>query len=103
MTICVVACRYDPMITGSGPNKDRFDKLGARVAQRFPTLSEVRQWPATVDVVTAGKALGLGRNASYDAVRQGEFPVRVIKIGHRYRVVTSELVSLLDTASEAVA
>ncbi|MEV6646028.1 DNA-binding protein [Amycolatopsis sp. NPDC051371] len=72
----------------------------AQVAQP-PTLEEIRQWPATVDVVTAGRPLGLGRNGAYDAVKTGTFPVRVLKIGTRYRVVTSELIALLDTGSTA--
>ncbi|MEV6907992.1 DNA-binding protein [Amycolatopsis sp. NPDC051071] len=63
------------------------------------TLEQIRQWPATVDVVTAGRPLGLGRNGAYDAVKAGDFPVRVLKIGSRYRVVTAELVALLEARS----
>lgn len=69
---------------------------------RPPTLDEVRQWPATVDVPTAGRPFDLGRNASYDAVKNGTFPVRVIKVGHRLRVVTAEIVALLEPASHTI-
>lgn len=62
---------------------------------QLPTLDEIRTWPATVDLVTAGRPFGLGRNGSYELAKAGRFPVRVIKIGHRLRVVTAELVALL--------
>ncbi|MGH3663494.1 MAG: DNA-binding protein [Micromonosporaceae bacterium] len=64
----------------------------------IPTIDEVRRLPATVDVVTAGKALGLGRSRAYDLARKGEFPCRVLTIGHTYRVLTAELLRLLGLA-----
>jgi excisionase family DNA binding protein len=36
------------------------------------------------DVVEAGRLLGLGRSASYEAARSGQLPT--IKIGGRYKV-----------------
>lgn len=71
------------------------------MARRLPTLEEVRGWPATVDVVTAGRPFGLGRNGAYEAVKQGRFPVPVIKIGSRYRVVTAEVLALLEASTAA--
>lgn len=64
----------------------------------YPTLTELRSWPATVGVVRAGQALGMGRNGSYESVRAGTFPVRTLRIGHRVRVVTAELIALLEAA-----
>lgn len=69
--------------------------MRSKPTEQPPTLDEIRAWPATVDVVKAGRAFGLGRNGSYEAARAGLLPVRVIKIGHRLRVVTAELVALL--------
>lgn len=46
---------------------------------------------ATMSVPEAGAELGLGRNNSYELARQGEFPVRVLKIGSRYRVSRADL------------
>lgn len=62
-----------------------------------------RQWspeqvlalPVVVDLVTAGSVLGMGRSSTYEQVRAGTFPVPVLKVGCRYRVVTSRIVSLL--------
>lgn len=46
---------------------------------------------ATISVPEAGDVLGLGRNKAYELARQGEFPVRVLKIGSRYRVSQADL------------
>lgn len=74
-----------------------------RTSPPTPTLEEIRTWPATTDVVTAGTAFGLGRNKSYELAKAGKFPVPVIKIGATYRVVVSELLAVLAPASEASA
>lgn len=54
--------------------------------------------PVVTDVVTAGSCIGLGRSASYEMARAGTFPVPVLRIGCRYRVVTAHIVSLLGLA-----
>lgn len=59
------------------------------------SVAEIQQLPAVVDVVTAGKALGLGRTKSYQLVRAGEFPCRIIRVGGSYLVPTAELLALL--------
>lgn len=59
------------------------------------TAEEVRALPVTVDLVTAGSVLGLGRAVSYEMNRTGTFPVKVLKLGRRYRVVTADLLNLL--------
>ncbi len=60
------------------------------------TLEEVRQWPATVDVVMAARPFGIGRSHAYDLIKRGQFPVRVIRVGRRLRVVTADLLAVLD-------
>lgn len=45
--------------------------------------------PVTVDVLTAAKALGIGRTLAHDLIRRDQFPCRVLRIGTRYRVPTS--------------
>jgi hypothetical protein len=50
----------------------------------------------TTDVVTAGKAYDMGRAQAYELARRGEFPVPVLKLGHRLRVRTADLVAALD-------
>ena len=48
----------------------------------------------TYDVVSAGKILGLGRTAAYQAVARGEIPT--IRIGHKLLVPKQALEKLLD-------
>lgn len=64
------------------------------------TLAEIRAWPATVGVEQAARALGVSRSHAYDLITRGEFPVRVVQVGHRYRVVTADLVQLLSARQE---
>lgn len=73
--------------------------MAAKTKNTPPTLDEIRRWPATCSVPEAGAAFGLGRNKSYELVKDDEFPVRVIKIGVNYRVLVSELLAVLDPAS----
>jgi hypothetical protein len=63
------------------------------------TPEEVRCLGVTVDLVTAGSVLGLGRSTTYELARRGEFPVPVLKVGHRYRVVSQHLKQLLLSAT----
>ena len=49
-----------------------------------------------VSVEEAADLLGIGRNAAYEAVREGRFPVRVIKVGVRYLIPRAELEELLS-------
>lgn len=60
------------------------------------TLDEVKSWPATVDVSTAARALGICPATAYEWIRIGEFPVQVISVRHRHRVITAGLVRLLS-------
>ncbi len=59
------------------------------------TADEVGELPVVVDLVTAASVLGMGRTAAYEAARRGEFPVPVMRVGHRYRVATAHLRELL--------
>jgi len=64
-------------------------------AARSLTLAELLALPAVTDLVTAGKALGIGRSASYELAQAGRFPCRVIRAGKSYRVPTAGLLTLL--------
>ena len=64
--------------------------------QTVPTLAEIRQWPATVSVPTACASLGIGRSHGYELVRRGEFPVRTVALGRSCRVITADLLRLLE-------
>jgi predicted DNA-binding transcriptional regulator AlpA len=65
-----------------------------------PTLSEIRQWPATVDVRTAAAAFGISPSHAYELINRGEFPAKVIHLGPRRRVVvTASIISTLAAAA----
>lgn len=55
----------------------------------------------TLSVPEAGDVLGLGRNKAYELARQGEFPVRVLKIGSRYRISRADLDRYLGITEES--
>ena len=63
------------------------------------TRAEILSWKLTVDLPTAGRAFDLGKNASYDAYHRGDFPVRVLKIGKKLRVVTQDVLTALGLES----
>lgn len=50
------------------------------------TVEAVRALGATTDVETAGSILGVGRTTAYMLAKSGRFPVRVLRVGHRYVV-----------------
>ncbi len=62
---------------------------------RHWTVEEVAALPVVIDLVTAGRVLGMGRTTAYEAVHRGDFPVPVLRIGRRYRVVTAHLRAVL--------
>ena len=66
------------------------------------TISQLRK-TATVDLMTAAAALGLGRTRAYQLANRDEFPCRVIRIGDTYRVPTPGLLELLGLSAESPA
>lgn len=62
---------------------------------RVPTPDEIRRFRVTVDVPTAGRCWGLGRDASYRLARTGRFPVPVLELGGRLRVSRSSIMAAL--------
>lgn len=58
-------------------------------------IAELLALPVSVDVVTAGRAFGLGRSKAYELAKAGEFPCTVLKVGVAYRVTRAELLRVL--------
>lgn len=52
--------------------------------------------PPTTSVAVASKLLGISQAQGYALAKGGEFPVRAIRVGSRYRVLTAPLLRLLD-------
>jgi integrase len=73
-----------------------------RVTGDSLTLTELMALPAVTDLITAGKALGMGRTKSYELARAGTFPCRVIRAGKTYRVPTAALLALLGISPPAL-
>jgi hypothetical protein len=65
------------------------------MSTRVPTPEEIRGWPVTVDVPTAGRAFGVGRGESYRMAREGRFPVPVLRIGRYLRVTRATVLAAL--------
>lgn len=59
------------------------------------TSAQLLELPAVVDIVTAGRAFGLGRTKAYELAKRGEFPCRVLHVGASYRVAAAELQAAL--------
>ena len=60
------------------------------------TLAQVRKWPPTVPVEDAARALGTSRSTAYAAIQSGTFPVATIRVSRRLRVLTADLVRVLE-------
>jgi hypothetical protein len=65
------------------------------------TRKAVEALGVRTDVPTAGQILaGWNKDESYRAVKRGDFPVPVIKVGRRLIVPTQPLLELLGLASQ---
>lgn len=62
------------------------------------TRDELLELPAAVDVETAARAFGIGRTTAYALVKTGAFPCKVLRAGKAYRVITQDLLRVLDIA-----
>ncbi|MHA6762185.1 hypothetical protein [Streptacidiphilus sp. PAMC 29251] len=68
---------------------------GSSPEARGLTSEELLALPAVIDLDTSNRALMIGRSTGYGLAKQGEYPVKVLRLGNAYRVVTSELLKLL--------
>jgi predicted site-specific integrase-resolvase len=64
-------------------------------AGRVWAEQDIRSLGATTDLVTAAAIVGVGRTTAHVLARAGEFPVPVIRVGHRYRVPVAPILRLL--------
>ncbi|MFI1703092.1 DNA-binding protein [Streptomyces griseoruber] len=59
------------------------------------TVGNLLNLPPVTDIVTAGKAFGMGSTKAYQLAKAGEFPCKVVRVGGSYRVVTADLLRVL--------
>jgi hypothetical protein len=59
------------------------------------TFDQIQALPAMVDLMTAARALGIGRSKAYELAKADNFLCRVIKAGGTYRVATADLMQVL--------
>jgi hypothetical protein len=65
------------------------------------TVDAIRDLGVTTDIVTAGSILGMGRTKSHELARNNEFPVPILRIGHRYQVPISGLLHALNIPAQS--
>jgi len=59
------------------------------------TGDELLALPAVIDLDTSNRALMIGRSTGYGLAKLGQYPVKVLRLGNAYRVVTADLLKLL--------
>lgn len=59
------------------------------------TEDEIYALPVVVDLPTAARALGLGRNGAYELVHSGAWPTPLLRFGRLIKVPRSSLLDLL--------
>ena len=77
-------------MTGDHPVETMTSTPGSMV-----TFAEIAHLPVVVDLLTAGRVLGIGRTTAYRLVQAGEFPCPVVRVGGVYKVPTAGLLRLL--------
>lgn len=60
------------------------------------TRAQLLALPGVIDLDTANRALAIGRSTGYALAKRDHYPVKVLRLGNAYRVVTSDLLRLLQ-------
>lgn len=63
------------------------------------TFDQLYALPTTVDLMTAARALRIGRTLAYQLAKAGEFPCPIIRVGTGYHVPTAGLLEALGITS----
>jgi hypothetical protein len=58
---------------------------GRRGRRAGMNIEEIRSLPAAVELVAAGRALGIGRDKTWQMAKDGTFPVPILRRGPRSR------------------
>lgn len=65
------------------------------------TVGNLLNLPPVTDIVTAGKAFGMGSTKAYQLAKADQFPCKVVRVGGSYRVVTADLLRVLGIQESA--
>jgi predicted DNA-binding transcriptional regulator AlpA len=63
---------------------------------KVPTRAEIAEWPVTVNVREANRALGVSDSHGYELIARGEYPFKTLRVGGRIRVLTASIVKVLS-------
>ena len=87
-------------MTGQINDGDKPSAVKAAMARREAEAVALRSvmTDVTVGIVTAGLALGVGRQAAYKGAESGEIPT--IRVGREYRVPAAKLRAMLGLTSD---
>lgn len=58
-------------------------------------LAELLALPVAIDLKTSNRALQLGRTKALNLIKQGQYPVRVLRVGCTYRIARADLLRAL--------
>ncbi|MEI5008620.1 hypothetical protein RB196_16040 [Streptomyces sp. PmtA] len=70
-------------------------------AERGMSRKELLGLPASIPLEVGNRALRIGRTTGYALARRGEYPCKVLRLGNCYRVVTADLLRVLDVQPDA--
>lgn len=70
--------------------------MPAQKKNRGVSLAEVRRWPAAVPVEDGARALNISRASAYQAIADGAFPAKTIRVNRTLRVLTASLLEVLE-------
>jgi excisionase family DNA binding protein len=63
-------------------------------------VETVRGLGLTTDIETAASILGIGRSKAYALAKNGDFPIRVIRVGRSYLVPVPPILDLLGVGPD---
>ena len=64
------------------------------------SIAQVQALPASVDLATAGRAIGIGRSTAFDLVKKDEFPLELFRVGKQWKCRKTDICSLLNVTPE---
>lgn len=67
------------------------------------TREQVLALSVTIDLLTTADALGIGRGTVYQMACTGTYPIRLYRVGQRYRATRADLLQVLGIPDEPAA